>query len=174
MTSSTRHNWSQLLSRPVTLVAKRIGPNRVPTANVVESFINDLSLAEHLTRSNRRLAIRSKITELERSLKSDGPAAIRSGLEQAKNRARQEIARNSSNGVPAGMAELFRVVVEEISLRVLTSIKELKDGTFQIEVLRPGQPLPHAVMDGFRSESEAEAWRDGGLCMSIIKRFLEG
>jgi hypothetical protein len=143
-------------------------------ANVAESLITDMQTIKHLVRSNRRLAIRNKITECERILKQNmvGLEQIRSVLQDAKDRAFQEITRHSPNGIPTRTAEFYQEVFEELSARIPTFIQELKDGTFQINLFLPGSPLPHATKGGFHSEQAAERWRDSDLGTSIIKSIL--
>jgi hypothetical protein len=143
--------------------------------NVVDSLITDMLSLEHLSRSNRRLAIRNKLTEFEEILEhnSAGPEQIRSVLQDAKDRAFQEIARHSSRNVLTATAELYDEVFEQLRLRIATSIKELKDGTFQIIVSLPGEALPHVARDGFPSQTAAVDWRDSDLGATYVKSILD-
>jgi hypothetical protein len=128
-------------------------------ANIVESFIADIRSIESLTQSNRRFEIRKRITELGGIPKANGASReeIRSVLQDARDRAFQEISRHSPGNIPTETAE---------------SIKELKDGTFEVRVDLPGHTLPHVARGDFHSEKEAQDWLDHDQGTAIIKSIL--
>jgi hypothetical protein len=143
-------------------------------ANIVESFIADIRSIESLTQSNRRFEIRKRITELGGIPKANGASReeIRSVLQDARDRAFQEISRHSPGNIPTETAELYGDVFEELRARIPTSIKELKDGTFEVRVDLPGHTLPHVARGDFHSEKEAQDWLDHDQGTAIIKSIL--
>jgi hypothetical protein len=98
--------------------------------NLVETFIEDVRMAEQLSGSNRPLAIRQKITEYEDIIVRNGAGCeeIWSVFGQAKDRAFQAITDHSTTPT----ADFYQEVFNELSLRCRTSIQELKNGTFQV------------------------------------------
>src|SRR5262245_43448839 len=103
--------------------------------DLVEAFISGVTPAELTALSNRRLAIRLVITEYENMIRADGSGAddaIQSFVQLAKDRAFEEISRHSPNGISTPTAEFYQNVFEELSTRSRLSIKELKNGTFQV------------------------------------------
>lgn len=53
------------------------------------------------------------------------------------------------------------------------SIRELKDGTFQVDLRLARHPLPHVVKGDFPTKESAELWRESPNGRSIIARIRE-
>ncbi len=138
-------------------------------ANFVETFIEGMRPIAEGNRSNRRLEVRKRITQYENILRSNlaDVETIRSFLQQAKDAAFGEITRQSPDTIPTPTADFFQEVVDALTTRIQTSIEELKDGTFQVNILVPG--LPHVVKDDFASLRAAQDWVDGDIGNQIIK-----
>jgi len=141
--------------------------------DLVEAFISGITPTEQAKLSNRRLGIRLVITEYENMVRASGGAdeAIQSFVQQAKDRAFQEISRHSRNGIPTSTAEFYQDVFEELSTRSRLSIKELKNGTFQV-LVSVSSPLPHVVKDGFSSIAVAQEWINSGVADAIIRQVI--
>src|SRR5262249_52705768 len=116
--------------------AGRVGPGTQatnldsPMRDLVEAFIGGVTPAEQAMYSNRRLAIRLVITEYENMIRAGSPGAddaIQSFVQQAKDRAFEEISRHSPNGIPTPRAEFYQDMFDELSTRSRLSIGKVKD-----------------------------------------------
>ena len=85
--------------------------------NLVETFIEDVRMAEQLSGSNRPLAIRQKITEYEDIIVRNGAGCeeIWSVFGQAKDRAFQAITDHSTTPTADFYQEVFQRTVAEMS-----------------------------------------------------------
>ncbi len=138
--------------------------------NLVETFIEDVRMAEQLSGSNRPLAIRQKITEYEDIIVRNGAGCeeIWSVFGQAKDRAFQAITDHSTTPT----ADFYQEVFNELSLRCRTSIQELKNGTFQVRVHLQTHALPHVAKGDFPSRKLAQDWRDSDEGSETIEAII--
>ena len=142
--------------------------------DLVEAFIGGVTPAEQAMYSNRRLAIRLVITEYENMIRAGSPGAddaIQSFVQQAKDRAFEEISRHSPNGIPTPRAEFYQDMFDELSTRSRLSIGKVKDGTFNLHV-SVSSPLPHVVKDGFLSINVAQEWINSDVGDAVIRRVI--
>jgi hypothetical protein len=141
-------------------------------SNVVQTFIESMRRIEESIGSNRRLQIRKTITQYENILRSNlaDAEAIRSFLRQAKDVALAEITHRSTQSIPTPTADFFDEVADSLATRILTSIEELNDGTFQVNVSVPG--LPQVVKNDFSSLKIAQDWIDSDTGNQIIKDVI--
>jgi hypothetical protein len=139
-------------------------------ANLVKAFIVDVLSVESLTGSEQRTEIRRRIAELVGVLKINGAEreAIRSVLQDARDRAFAEIKKHAPDGIPTPTAELYDTVFEELCLRIPTTIELTKDGQYEVRVERPGQ-LPYVVGEQFASERLAMKWLEKDRAAAEIK-----
>jgi hypothetical protein len=146
-------------------------------ADLVEAFISGIRSVEPLSHgSDRRLAIRQKITESENLLRRSGGAApaLAEFLQQARRRASEEVSRHKRNNVPTRTAEFFQEVFEELSVRARLTVKEMPDDTFQIEVnvSASGWALPHVVKSDFYSVVAAQQWIDSDQGNTLVRAII--
>jgi hypothetical protein len=143
--------------------------------NVIESFIADVISVERITESEQRAEIRRRIAELVGVLKINGAGreAIRSMLQDAKERAFAEIKNHAPQGIPTPTAEFYDAVFDELALRIPTTINRAKDGWFEIHVERPGE-LPYIVKERFASEEFATKWLEKDRAAAEIKAARKG
>jgi hypothetical protein len=139
--------------------------------NLIDPFFAGLLPLEALSRSNRRLAIRHRITAELENFVGDDTEAINSVLQQAKDRAFQEITQYSPNNVPTPTAEFFQEVFEALSTRLRTFIDQAKDG-YRVNVSIPGG-LPHRVKDEFATREAARQWRDSDNGDAYINSIID-
>jgi hypothetical protein len=147
---------------------------KMDKVDIVESFIADMLSIEHLSHRNRRQGIRDRITELERGFKHHMADSedVRSVLQQTKRRAFQELSRHSPGGVQTRTAELYDDVFVELARRVLTTVRESSNGTFQVTVAMAGKSQTQVAKSGFRSELAASNWRDSEVGAATVKSIL--
>lgn len=146
--------------------------------DLVEAFIDGVRSVEPLPAGrDRRVAIRQKITEREVFLRKgrDGARAVPKFLQQAQVRARAEITRHRRNNLSTRTAEFFQEVLEELSLRVRLTIRELKDDTFRVEVkIGAADDAPHHVVKfEFYSIKAAQEWVDSEQGVTLINAVIK-
>jgi hypothetical protein len=145
-------------------------------SNHAEAFIERVrSLAPLARGSERRVAIRQKITESENVVRRDhGAAALGAFLQQARQQATAEVTRNTRNNVSTRNADFFQEVSEELALRMRLTVRERDDDTFQVEVnAQTTGGLPHVVKSGFYSLAAAREWIDSDAGNTLIKAVME-
>jgi hypothetical protein len=145
-------------------------------SNNAEAFIERVrSLAPLARGSERRVAIRQKITESENIVRRDhGAPALGAFLQQARQQAAAEVTRNTRNNVATRTAEFFQEVSEELALRMRLTIRERDDDTFQVEInAQAAGGIPQVVKSGFYSLAAAREWIDSDPGNTLIKVVIE-
>jgi hypothetical protein len=143
----------------------------------VEAFVERVRAIQPLPHgSDRRVAIRQKITEFENSLRLDAPHAIPTFLQRARERVLREISRHQGNKAPTRAVDFFQEVHEELSLLSRVAIKQQDDDDscwVEVQVHGSDGDISHVVKSNFYSSETARQWIDSDQGNTIIKAFID-
>jgi hypothetical protein len=149
-------------------------------AALVEAFIDSVRSVEHFAPgSDRCFAIRNKITEYESILRGDGDQeaveVIGLFLQLAKDSAFEQSFRHMVDFRPTPTSEFFQEVLEELSLRIRLTIRESKNGSFQvrIKVIASNGAPSEEIQFEFDSIDAAQKWIDSDEGNTLIKALVE-
>jgi len=149
-------------------------------AALVEAFIDSVLSVEHFAPgSDRRFAIRNKITEYESILPRDrdqeAVEVIGLFLQLAKDSAFEQSFRHMVDFRPTPTSEFFQEVLDELSLRIRLTIRELKNGSFQvrIKVIASSGAPSEEIQFEFDSIDAAQKWIDSDEGNTLIKALVE-
>jgi hypothetical protein len=147
-------------------------------AALVEAFIDSVLSVEHFAPgSDRRFAIRNKITEYENILRGDQEAAevIDLFLQLAKDSAFEQSFCHMVDFRPTPTSEFFQEVLDELSLRTRLTIRELTNCGFQVRIkviASSGAPSEELQFE-FDSIDAAQKWIDSDEGNTLIKALVE-
>jgi hypothetical protein len=149
-------------------------------AALVEAFIDSVLSVEHFAPgSDRRFAIRNKITEYENILRRDrdqeAAEVIDLFLQLAKDSAFEQSFCHMVDFRPTPTSEFFQEVLDELSLRIRLTIRELTNGGFQvrIKVIASSAAPSEELQFEFNSIDAAQKWFDSDEGNTLIRALVE-
>ena len=151
-------------------------------AALVEAFIDSVLSVEHFAPgSDRRFAIRNKITEYENILRIDrdqeAAEVIDLFLQLAKDSdsAFEQSFCHMVDFRPTPTSEFFQEVLDELSLRIRLTIRELTNGGFQvrIKVIASSAAASEELQFEFNSIDAAQKWIDSDEGNTFIRALVD-